>query len=79
MVGKLIYLSITRPDISYVVGLVSQFMHAPTTLHLEATYKILRNLKKNPGKDLLYETHNTIWGAAYTPNTLLVEGYTNVD
>lgn len=44
LVKKLIYLSLTRPDISYVVGLVSQFMHAPITLYLEATYKILRYL-----------------------------------
>lgn len=36
LVGKLIYLTLTRPDISYVVGVVSQFMHAPTTSYLEA-------------------------------------------
>ncbi|XP_047943981.1 uncharacterized mitochondrial protein AtMg00810-like [Salvia hispanica] len=29
LVGKLIYLSHTRPDITYAVGVVSQFMHAP--------------------------------------------------
>ena len=29
MVGKLIYLSHTRPDIAYVVGIVRRFMHQP--------------------------------------------------
>jgi len=29
LVGKLIYLSHTRPDIAYAVGVISQFMHQP--------------------------------------------------
>ena len=29
LVGKLIYLAHTRPDIAYTVGVVSQFMHNP--------------------------------------------------
>ena len=38
LVGKLIYLSHTRPDIAFAVSLVSQFMHSPKREHLEATY-----------------------------------------
>ena len=34
LVGSLVYLTITRPDISYAVNLVSQFMTAPRHLHL---------------------------------------------
>ena len=41
LVGNLIYLSHTRPDIAFVVGLVSQFMHSPYKKHLEAVYRIL--------------------------------------
>ena len=36
LVGRLIYLSHTRPDIAFVVSLVSQFMHCPTEDHMQA-------------------------------------------
>lgn len=55
LVGKLIYLSHTRPDIAFAVSLVSQFMHALHKEHLEATYRILRYLKSSPGKGLLFK------------------------
>ena len=44
LVGKLIYLTVTRPDISFAVSQVSRFMHAPRTPHLESINKILRFL-----------------------------------
>ena len=47
LVGKLIYLIVTRPDIVHVVGLISQFMEKPKKCHWEATYNILRYIKKN--------------------------------
>ena len=36
LVGKLIYLSHTRPDIAYAMSLVSQFMHCPSEYHMSA-------------------------------------------
>ena len=42
MVGSLVYLTITRSDLSYAVGLVSQFMQQPTKPHLDYIRKILR-------------------------------------
>ncbi|RDY07758.1 putative mitochondrial protein, partial [Mucuna pruriens] len=41
LVGKLIYLSHTRPDIAYVVSVVIQFMHDPRERHLQAFEMIL--------------------------------------
>ena len=40
LVGKLIYLTVTRPDISFAVSQISKFMHAPRTPHLDAVNRI---------------------------------------
>ncbi|GJW65017.1 ribonuclease H-like domain-containing protein [Tanacetum coccineum] len=49
LMGKLIYLTNTRPDISYDVHCLSQFMHSLLTFHLKIAFKILRYLKSCPG------------------------------
>ncbi|CAN1132933.1 Retrovirus-related Pol polyprotein from transposon TNT 1-94 [Linum perenne] len=54
LVGKLIYLGHTRPDISYSVGIVSQHMHNPNAEHMEMVLRILKYLKGAPGKGLLF-------------------------
>ncbi|RVW59204.1 Retrovirus-related Pol polyprotein from transposon RE1 [Vitis vinifera] len=45
LVGSLIYLTTTRPDISYAVHQVSQFMTSPRHLHLAAVRCIIRYLR----------------------------------
>ncbi|XP_057984616.1 uncharacterized mitochondrial protein AtMg00810-like [Hevea brasiliensis] len=55
LVGKLIYLSLTRLDIAYSVSVVSQFMHSPTKRHLEALNQILMYLKGTTGKGLFFK------------------------
>ncbi|CAL2227060.1 unnamed protein product [Prunus armeniaca] len=42
LVGALQYLTITRPDISFAVNQVCQFMHQPTDIHWKAVKLILR-------------------------------------
>lgn len=45
MVGSLMYLTATRPDLMYSVCLISRYMEKPTEMHLQAVKKILRYLK----------------------------------
>ncbi|XP_048420288.1 uncharacterized mitochondrial protein AtMg00810-like [Pyrus x bretschneideri] len=55
VVGALQYLTITRPDLSYAVNQVCQFMHAPKTTHWMAVKQILRYLKATHTHGLLYK------------------------
>ncbi|MCI31177.1 retrovirus-related pol polyprotein from transposon TNT 1-94, partial [Trifolium medium] len=54
MVGKLLYLNTTRPDIAFATQQLSQFMHAPTTVHFNAACRVLRYLKNNPGQGIFF-------------------------
>jgi hypothetical protein len=69
LVGHLIYLCHTRPDITYAVSVVSRFMHDPKSGHLDAVYQILRYLKSSPGKGLWFKRNDH----------LNVEGYCDAD
>ncbi|KAL6343079.1 hypothetical protein AAG906_017891 [Vitis piasezkii] len=55
LVGKLIYLSYTRPDIAFAVSWVSQIMHAPAEEHMVAVYRILKYLKGHLARSFLWE------------------------
>lgn len=53
LVGRLIYLSITRPDISYPVHILSQFMKAPREKQWDAALRVVRYLKGTAGQGIL--------------------------
>lgn len=54
LVGKMMYLTITRPDITFAVNKLCQFSSAPTATHLKAAYKVFHYLKGTIGKGLFY-------------------------
>ena len=69
LVGSLLYATIRRPDISYTVGVFSQFMQEPTNVHLNACKRVLSYLKGTINHGLFY---------AYSAD-LKLEGYSNAD
>lgn len=56
LVGRLIYLTNTIPDISFTVSVVSQFMHPLRLTHMATVHHILRYLKLSPGLGLFYSS-----------------------
>ncbi|XP_043725932.1 uncharacterized mitochondrial protein AtMg00810-like [Telopea speciosissima] len=69
IVGALQYLTMTRPDLTYAVNQVCQYMHKPTTDHLAAVKRILRYVKGTVGA-----------GTTIKPSSLnLLGAYTDAD
>ncbi|WJZ82183.1 hypothetical protein VitviT2T_001965 [Vitis vinifera] len=54
LVGRLMYLAHTRPDLAYALSVVSQYMHNPGEQHMNAVMRILRYLKNASGKGILF-------------------------
>ena len=54
LVGSLIYLTLTRPDISYAVGIVSRFMQNPKKPHLEAVGDLRHAFQRNLMEGILH-------------------------
>ena len=69
VVGKLNYLTITRPDIAFPVSVVSQFLSSPRTSHWDVVTQILGYLKGTPGLGILYANHGHH----------IAEGFTDAD
>ena len=65
LVGRLIYLTITRLDIMYSVNILSQFMHAPRKPHWDVAFRVVRYLKNNPSLSLLFYSSGSLQLRAY--------------
>ncbi|XXG46179.1 hypothetical protein AAC387_Pa02g1092 [Persea americana] len=60
LVGRLLYLTVTRPDIVYSVQLLSQFMQDPRTTHMDAATRVLRYLKGTPGHGIMLSSSTSL-------------------
>uniref|UniRef100_A0A1J3D4V3 Copia protein n=1 Tax=Noccaea caerulescens TaxID=107243 RepID=A0A1J3D4V3_NOCCA len=69
LVGKMMYLTITRPDITYAVNRLCQFTSAPKASHLKAAHKVLHYLKGTIGLGIFYSAESD----------LLLKGFTDAD
>lgn len=56
LVGRLLFLNLTRPDISYAVQHLSQFMSAPKVPHFQAVLHVLHYLRGTISTGLFYSS-----------------------
>ncbi|KAK9048876.1 hypothetical protein SSX86_032155 [Deinandra increscens subsp. villosa] len=66
LVGALQYLSLTRPDIAFTVNRLSQFMHAPSSIHWQALKRLLRYLQGTSHHGFLIRKESPLYLHAFT-------------
>jgi hypothetical protein len=66
LVGSLVYLTITRPDISFAVQQVSQFLQTPRHLHLAVVRRIIRYIQGTSARDLFFPANTSSSLTAYS-------------
>ncbi|WVZ17516.1 hypothetical protein V8G54_010498 [Vigna mungo] len=65
-IGSLIYVTITRPDISYVVHTVSKFMQSPRHFHFSAVQRIIKYLLGTSSRGLFFPGNSSLQLQAYS-------------
>ncbi|XP_057250059.1 uncharacterized mitochondrial protein AtMg00810-like [Beta vulgaris subsp. vulgaris] len=76
VVGKLLYLNMTRPDISYDVQQLSQFLSEPRTPHYVVALHVLKYLKGTLNHGLFYASNNSLLLRAYNDADWGTRAYT---
>ena len=69
IVGSLIYLTVTRPDIAHAVHILSQFVSAPTSVHFGHLLRVLRYLRGTASRCLFYARDSPLELHAYSDST----------
>lgn len=65
LIGKLIYLTLTRPNISFAVHILSTFMHQPTSSHFQAAKRVIRYLFGSVNQGLFFPSSQAAQLTAY--------------
>ncbi|XP_014517339.1 uncharacterized protein LOC106774822 [Vigna radiata var. radiata] len=66
LIGRLIYLTNTRPDITCVVHCLSQYVASPTQAHHQAAFRILHYIKNTPGQGIFLSATSSLTLKAYS-------------
>lgn len=66
LVGQLLYLNLTRPDISHATQQLSPFVSKPTKVHWNAALHVLKYLKGCPSYGIFISTHSSLTLQAYS-------------
>lgn len=65
LVLRLLYLTVTRTDITFAVNQLSQFLSNPRKSHLDATHRVFRYLKTIPSQGLFLPSSGSLHLIAY--------------
>jgi hypothetical protein len=60
MIGSLLYLTVTRPDIQFIVGLCTRFQSSPRSSHRTAVQRVFRYLKHTPEFGIWYSASSSL-------------------
>ena len=60
LIGRLVYLAISRPELSYSIHLLSQFMQTPRQAHWDAALRVVRFLKGSPSQEILLKSDSNL-------------------
>ena len=66
LIEKLIYLTVTGPDITFADWVLSRFMHQPREVYWTAALRILTYIKSSPEKSLLYKKYGHVCICGYS-------------
>jgi hypothetical protein len=69
IVGNLVYLTITRPDIAHAFHILSQFVAAPPSVHYGHLLRVLRYLRGTTSQCLFYARGSPLQLHAYSDAT----------
>jgi hypothetical protein len=69
LVGSLVYLTATRPDIAHAVHILSIFVSAPTSVHYAHLLRVLRYLRGTASRRLFYAKSSKLDLHAYSDAT----------
>jgi hypothetical protein len=69
LVGSLVYLTVTRPDIAHAVHILSQFVSARTSVHFGHLLRVLRYLRGTTSRCLFYARNSPLQLHTYSDST----------
>ncbi|CAN1192210.1 Retrovirus-related Pol polyprotein from transposon RE1, partial [Linum perenne] len=70
LVGRLVYLCTTRPDITFTMNYLSKFVSCPIDFHMSAANRVVRYLKNAPGTGLFFFCHHFFQSVGFFRTTI---------
>ena len=66
LIGKLLYLTITRPNLAYLVNRLTQYLASPRSTYLQGVHRILQYIKGIVGQGLYFSATSSVHLKAFT-------------